>query len=129
MRGQVSIIAMIVIFFLILATIGLVLYLSTSYMSLQKEYLQVSQILANKAKENLLIGYVNNSLSIYNSGSVVTKIVAILLINRTNVTIVPENITVPPNTNVIIHVKSANGYVIITSYGNSFYIAPPSGKK
>ncbi|QGA53213.1 hypothetical protein GFS03_00660 [Sulfolobus sp. E5-1-F] len=129
MKGQASVIAMIIIFFLLLVTIGLILYVSASYMNLQKEYLQVSQILENKAKENLLIGYVNNTLSIYNSGSVVTTIVAILLINKTNVTIVPENITVPPNTNVIIHVKSASGYVIVTSYGNSFYIAPPSGKK
>ncbi|AAK42800.1 hypothetical protein SULI_02500 [Saccharolobus solfataricus] len=129
MKGQASVIAMVVIFFLIIATIGLILYISVSYENLQKEYIQVSQILANKAKENLLIGYVNSSLSIYNAGSVVTTIVAILLINKTNVTIVPENIVIPPNSNVIIHVKTANGYVIVTSYGNSFYIAPSSGKK
>ncbi|WP_338604410.1 hypothetical protein V6M85_06375 [Sulfolobus tengchongensis] len=127
MKGQASVIAMLVVFFLLIATIGLLLYISTTYVSLQKEYLQVSQILANKAKESLLIGYSNSTLSIYNAGSVVTKIVAILLINKTNISIQPENITIDPNQNVIIKVKPASQYVIVTSYGNSYYI--PSSEK
>ncbi|TRM85640.1 hypothetical protein DJ521_07445, partial [Sulfolobus sp. E3] len=85
MRGQASVIAMIVVFFLLLLTISLTLYVTASYLSLQKEYLTISQIKANQAKENLLISYSDGSLSIYNAGTVVTKIVAILLINPTNV--------------------------------------------
>ncbi|AOL16791.1 hypothetical protein BFU36_08835 [Sulfolobus sp. A20] len=122
MRGQASVIAMIVVFFLLLLTISLTLYVTASYLSLQKEYLTISQIKANQAKENLLISYSDGSLSIYNAGTVVTKIVAILLINPTNVTIQPENVSISPNQNIIIHVGHAQSYVVVTSYGNSYYV-------
>ncbi len=129
MRGQASVIAMIVVFFLLLLTIGLTLYITASYLNLQKEYFTISQIKANQAKENLLISYSDGSLSIYNAGTVVTKIVAILLINSTNVTIQPENITIPPDQNIIIHVNHAQAYVVVTSYGNSYYVKLNYAKK
>ncbi|MEM0227074.1 MAG: hypothetical protein QXF46_09390 [Thermofilaceae archaeon] len=122
MRGQASVIAMIVIFFILVLTIGLFLYVDASYLALQREYLQIQQIKANQAKENLLIGYSNGSLSIYNSGSIATKIVAILLINGSNVSIESENVTILPNQNVIISVKPASAYVVVTAYGNSYQV-------
>ncbi|BDB99363.1 hypothetical protein [Saccharolobus caldissimus] len=129
MKSQASVLAMLVIFFMLLLTIGLIIYINASYFQLQREYLQISQIKANQAKESLLIAYSNYSLFIYNSGSVVTKIIAILLINGSNVSIQPENLTVVPNHNVIIHVKPAKAYVVVTSYGNSYYVMVSNTKK